>query len=249
MGSNLFSSRLKRLLPLLLDMTALKAMASWPVFSITSYTMATDLFRQGIRPRTVIDVGANQGQFSVAALNTFDDITLHAFEPLQTCAARLRANTSAFGRVFIHPVALAAETGHADFYVSTNRLSSSLLRMTGKQCEAYAGVAEKRRITVPVSTLDAFFAGASPTGPVLVKIDVQGAEKQVLEGGRATLQRVDYVVVETSFTSLYHGEPLFLEMLDVMRSLGFAFVRPVDFLKSPGSGEILQADILFRRNR
>jgi hypothetical protein len=82
---------------------------------------------------------------------------------------------------------------------------------------------------------------------VLLKIDVQGAEKDVVEGARETLKRVDYVLMETAFTPMYIGQPSFTEMIETMRAFDFTFLRPVDFLKSPKSGEILQADILFRR--
>ena len=48
-------------------MEILKALFTWPKFSRTSYKMVRDLRLQGISPNTVIDVGANVGQFAIAS--------------------------------------------------------------------------------------------------------------------------------------------------------------------------------------
>jgi hypothetical protein len=61
----------------------------------------------------------------------------------------------------------------------------------------------------------------------------KGSEKLVLEGGKRTLKKVDFVLMETSFTPMYIGEPLFIEMIEAMKAIDFEFVRPIGFLKSP----------------
>ena len=102
--------------------------------------------------------------------------------------------------------------------------------------------------TVDVIPLDQLRSDMVLKSPVLMKIDVQGYEGEVLEGGKETLKKVDYVLLETSFTQMYEGEPLFAELVETMKSFHFDFVRPIAFLKSNKTGEILQADILFRKS-
>ncbi|MEL7364229.1 MAG: FkbM family methyltransferase, partial [Bacteroidota bacterium] len=78
---------LARLLP---QPGALQAFRSWKPFSITAFQMLRDLCRLGLRPKTVIDVGANIGQFARAAAETFPEARVVAFEPLPEVAQQAR---------------------------------------------------------------------------------------------------------------------------------------------------------------
>lgn len=238
-------NKMQRLLPLFFDIQAVRAMVTWPQFSVTAYGIVSDLFKQGIRPRTLIDVGAHTGQFTIASLNIFEGVGVHAFEPVASCVEKLRANTSGYGNVCVHAVALGAKRERSIFHINSYSLASSLLRVSNKHQSEFSQVAEKETTTIEVYTLDHYFSNSVLAAPVLLKIDVQGVEKLVLEGGKETLKQVDYVLLETSFAPMYVGEPLFPEMLEVMKTCNFQFLRPISFLKSPKSGEILQADILF----
>jgi Methyltransferase FkbM domain len=101
---------------------------------------------------------------------------------------------------------------------------------------------------VEISTLDAVFSRIELASSVLLKLDVQGYEPKVLEGGTETLRRVDYVILETSFKPLYEGEKIFMEIAQQMQGYCFSFLRPVGWLTAPETGEILQMDALFQRN-
>ena len=46
---------------------------------------------------------------------------------------------------------------------------------------------------------------------------------------------------------MYEGEKVFTEILALMQSFGFRFLRPIDWLEYPRTGEILQMDALFAR--
>jgi FkbM family methyltransferase len=219
-----------RTIPHLLDSNALKAIFRWPRFSLTSYLLVTSVSKSGIRPATVIDVGANTGQFAIAAANIFGNPKIHAFEPIPDCAEKLRILASGSADMEVHATAVGMKNDPMDFYVNAYDQASSLLRLNAVNKRHFGNLKERKM-----------------KKPVLLKIDVQGAEKDVVEGARETLKRVDYVLMETAFTPMYIGQPSFTEMIETMRAFDFTFLRPVDFLKSPKSGEILQADILFRR--
>ncbi len=241
------SDLIKRFLPLMLDIKAIKAMLTWPKFSITAYQVVSDLFKQRIIPRTIIDVGANAGQFTIAALNIYDGVIVHAFEPVESCVDQLRINTKNYKGVHIYNIALGARPERRTFYENRSSLCSSLLKTSQKHRSEFPEAIEKSHKTLDLSTLDFFFSRIRLPEPVLLKIDVQGAEKQVIEGGRETLKQVEFVMLEASFTPMYLEELMFLELIHVMSKFKFEFVRPISFLKSPKSGEILQSDILFKR--
>jgi len=226
---------------------ALRAMLHWPCFSLTSYRMVEDLRRQGVRPRTVIDVGANVGQFALAALELWAPTSLHAFEPLEEAQQVLHRHLARYPQSKLHPVALGAEDGVLTFHVNAHSHSSSLLQLAEGHRTAFPGAREVAEVGVHVRTLDVELSSADLPTPTLLKVDAQGYERWVLDGAPATLRRTRWVLLELSFRQMYEGEPPFLDMVQYMSTRGFRFVRPVGWLESPATGEILQCDALFVR--
>jgi FkbM family methyltransferase len=224
-----------------------RALCGWPKFSLTSFRMVDALRRQDIRPRTVIDVGANVGQFTVAAVKLLAPSKLYAFEPLPEVWEKLKRYTAALPQVEAHPLALGEAAGERQFHLNAHSHSSSLLPLGRGHREAFPSAREVGSILIKVSTLDQFFNSLELSPPVLLKLDVQGYEAKVIEGASATLARVRWVVAETSMRPLYDGEPLFLELVEIMARAGFKFLRPVGWLADPRNGEILQLDALFER--
>src|SRR5262245_35169454 len=116
---------LKQGLLFLEDPKAIPAFVGWPLFSFTSYRMLSVLRHRGLKPRAIIDVGANVGQFTIAASKFFPDATIHAFEPLPHAKRKLTALTAHLPRITVHGVALGNRKGHARLQVNSNSVSSS----------------------------------------------------------------------------------------------------------------------------
>lgn len=209
--------------------------------------MVSSLAKQGIAPRSVLDVGANVGQFAVAALNLFPTHVVHCFEPQPDCVDQLKRNLKRASGVTVHPIALGAVPGEEQFHLNSHNHSSSFLRLASGHLKAFPGAVDRETIPVRISTLDLVFAGADLPTPVLLKLDVQGYESNVLRGGIQTLRRVDYVILEASLKPMYEGEQLFWDLAKLMESYGFSFLRPVSWLADPATGEYLQMDALFQR--
>ena len=222
-------------------------MVSWPKFSLTSFVMLTGLKRQGLMPKTIIDVGANVGQFAVASSKIFPESNIYSFEPNPPCVTQLQKNVSALGNVKVYQLALGETKGEVEFHVNSHSHSSSILPLATSHLEAFPDARESSVIRVEVSTLDRVFETVELQHPVLLKLDVQGYELPVLLGGRNLLTRVDYVLLEASFKPMYQGEPVFVDIEKKMREFGFEFLRPVGFLRAPKTDEFLQMDALFKR--
>jgi FkbM family methyltransferase len=129
---------------------------------------------------TAVDVGANQGFFAYA----FSKVAarVEAFEPNPDYAAFARAMLGARARV--HAVALSNRSGTAQFVVPVSEQGMAL-HLGGS---LKAGVAEQgpaQRFQVEVRTLDSY--GLRDVRAV--KVDVEGSEMEVLEGGRETILR------------------------------------------------------------
>jgi FkbM family methyltransferase len=127
-----------------------------------------------------VDVGANRGQVLREAIHAAPDGRHVAFEPIPALAEELGRR---FPSVDCRPLALGNAARTATF-CHFRRLDgwSGLRRNTEISDER----GDPEYITVRVSTLDAELAGGTPA---VVKIDVEGAELEVLEGAAQTLSR------------------------------------------------------------
>jgi FkbM family methyltransferase len=244
-------SKIDTFLTLASDINAVKALLTWGKFSITSYQMVTGLVKQGINPKTVIDIGANVGQFAIASANLFKDARVYAFEPVpdtnqQLCKNIAKSNNKS-NRIKSYAIALGNEEGEVVFNVNSHSHSSSILPLATAHTEAFPDAKEVQKITVKVTTLDRVLADIKFTSPTLLKIDAQGYEGNILKGATETLKRVDMVLLEGSFKQMYEGEMLFSDILNLMAEKGFRFSRPVGWLSDPRTDEVLQMDALFVR--
>jgi len=210
--------------------------------------MVSSLVRQQIVPKTVIDVGANVGQFAVAAAKLFGNARVYSFEPLPACFQRLVKNVEKLPQITAVQAALGDTAGTAQLRINSHSHSSSLLPLAVAHRSAFPGAVELERIEVRQTTLDEALGAVEMESPVLLKLDVQGYEAQTLRGGVELLKRVQWVVAEASLKPMYEGETLFIDLVELMRTFEFSFLRPVGWLGDPQTGEILQIDALFGRN-
>jgi FkbM family methyltransferase len=199
------------------------------------------------RPRTVIDIGGNTGQFAEEIFRAFPGVTVYSFEPLPDCYEQLEALSRREPTLHPFRLALSDRAGEAEFFVSRFRDSSSMQEMLAPHLEAWPHTDIETKITVPVERLDAVAARLDLTPPVLAKLDVQGHEMAVIEGGRETLGRCQRVVTECNFAPLYRGQPSFVELHGAMRSLGFLFDGFITPLRHPRTRELLSSDAVFYR--
>jgi FkbM family methyltransferase len=202
---------------------------------------------QAANIRTVVDVGANAGQFSSAIRCLVPEAQIYAFEPLPDCYEALCRRLAKQGRFQGFCTAVGSESGDVTFWRSEFTKSSSVLPMTELHKEAFPWSKGAKEFKVPQCRLDDCLDKMQLAPNVLLKIDVQGYELEVLLGAPRLLQRVNYALVETSFHKLYQGQALFHQVYERMRGEGFVYAGNFEQLLSPLDGAILQADSLFVR--
>jgi FkbM family methyltransferase len=225
--------------------TAASKPAFWPALSRGVMPTVEHIGAlSSLRPRTVVDVGANKGQFSLVAHYLFPDAKIHAFEPLESERRIYQSVVS--GAVQVHSVALGAEKGTADFFIASRADSSSLLSPGKGQAAAY-GVGLSSRTTVSVDKLENVINAAELAAPVLLKLDVQGAELQVLRGAVALLPQVDAIYCEVSFVELYERQPKASAIVSFLDRHGFALSGVFNLSVTKRFGPT-QADFLFYRS-
>jgi FkbM family methyltransferase len=232
---------------LLQDPKAILAALRWPKFSLAAYTLVSRLKGLGVMPATIVDLGANVGQFAVAAAYTFPTATIFSVEPDPTSVLALRKNVAALGQVSILETAVGEAKGVATFFVNTDSQVSSLLPIGEARARAFPDSTVQKTIQVNVETLDNLFSTTPLSRPLLLKMDVQGAEKLVLNGASRFLLNTDWILTEVSFGGLYEGEPDFATLTTTLKGLGFDFLRPLNWHVAPESNQVIEMDALFRR--
>ena len=196
----------------------------------------------------VLDVGAGQGWYGAGLRECGYCERIISFEPLPTSYEALCRKACQDQAWRTENVALGCEAGECVIHVAGNLASSSFLPMAERHVRAAPQAAYSGECVVSRATLDACAGSLLVSGDrVMLKLDVQGYEKEVLAGAPATLRSVDLLDIELSFCTLYEGQPSFPEMIAYLYEAGFTAVAMADEFVEWQTGRTLQANGLFER--
>ena len=193
----------------------------------------------------VIDIGANKGQFSILADYILNPNNIIAIEANPDLEKDLYRNLSNIENKTILISGIGNYDGEMPFNFNSVSQVSSFLKIGIDRLEAFPNDKNVEIRNIQISKLDSLINKFDKEEPVLLKIDVQGFEKEVIEGATNVLKKVKWILLETSFLDLYKGEPKFLEILDILRNLGFNFIGPMNFHENPDRSNIIEMDALF----
>jgi FkbM family methyltransferase len=193
----------------------------------------------------VVDVGANTGQFGHSLRRAGYRGKILSIEPGNAEFEALARSAKADGNWEALHCALGASSGKAVLNVSKLSVFNSLLPLSTAARLHDERMSVDHTEEIAVRTLDEL---ATPlSGNMLLKIDTQGYEKQVIEGGRRVLNRMAGVLLELPVIRTYEGEWEFHDALKYMADLGFvpAQMQPVGF-HSVDKVSAVEFDCLFR---
>jgi FkbM family methyltransferase len=178
-------------------------------------------------PRTFLELGAHRGT-DTAWLSQIPGVTIHAFEPDPRNEQPPRPN------VTLHRAAIAAADGHADFRLSEVGWGqvwthSSSLKPPKNHLLRYP-VTFGATIRVETVSLDSFAQRAGLSRVDFIWADIQGAEADMIRGGRGMLRRTRYLFTEYSDDELYEGQPTLDDILAMLPDFRVVEVWPFDVL-------------------
>jgi FkbM family methyltransferase len=208
----------------------------------------------------IFDIGANIGIISQNAYKAFPHAKIYSFEPVSKTFRELEKNTLQYhDRIF--PVQLG-------FYTGSKRMPIHIISSTGvhssgansllnqsrdhKKVHASLDLKEVGEEVVELKTLDSFVQSHAIDKIDILKIDVEGVEKEVLLGGIETLkQKVQFVLIELSFLRRNRESPYWVEICQLLYDTGFELVTIYDIAKYVEDGQeyIAQMDAVFRRQK
>jgi FkbM family methyltransferase len=195
----------------------------------------------------VLDVGANAGQYASALREAGYEGRIASFEPLTEPYRVLAAASAQDAGWDSRQLALGARSGIARVNVSEDTRNSSVLGVGERHLRA---VPDSRRLgseSVGIERLDALWPRiADGAQRPYLKIDTQGYELEVLRGARAVLGALVLVEAELSLLPTYESGPLFEHVVAFLGGHGFAPIAFEGVLDDADTGEMLQADAIFR---
>jgi FkbM family methyltransferase len=153
-------------------------------FEISETRLIQSLLRPGM---TFLDIGANIGYYTVIGARLVGPSgKVHCFEPHPEIRAKLGDNVArnGFRNVVVHGEAVADRTGTVTFFVSADDQQQGISSILPSSFR-------RESQPVPSVSLDDFIAGLGPGRVDLIKMDVEGAEPQVIGGGHRTLSASD----------------------------------------------------------
>jgi FkbM family methyltransferase len=197
---------------------------------------------------TVLDVGANAGQYSCELRKAGYKGRIISFEPV----------SETYGRLLLIAVkdidwqtfnfALGDTNGNTSINISRHSPSSSLLPMTSLHNDAAPGSEYMSEEEIEIRTLDAIFDTLRISGEnVFLKVDTQGYEKKVLDGAVNSLSRISGIQLELSAAELYEGEESYYSLCRFLEERNFHLVRVIPGFTNKKTGEMLQFDAIFFR--
>ena len=197
----------------------------------------------------IIDVGANRGQYAMLIRKLGFTGKIISFEPLSKAYSLLTQNSSKDKNWDIYNYGLGDKNEELTINVSENSASSSILEIMSHHTDSAPASAYVGQEKIKIKTLDGIYHDLVKKDEIiLLKIDVQGFEKNVIDGAKNVLQKITGVQLEMSLIELYSGELLFMEMITLLNSYGFKLHSLENGFYDSKTGQLLQVDGIFFRD-
>ncbi|MBT9132721.1 MAG: 2-O-methyltransferase NoeI [candidate division WS2 bacterium] len=204
--------------------------------------------------RVIFDVGANIGNVTLAAARSFPNAHIYAFEPVSTTYKRLCENVGDYkDRITPYNFGFFNVSKRLDIHITSFHGANSILDQSQDyKINAHSHIKEIATENIEVCTMDSFVSNKNIDKIDIIKIDVEGVEKEVIEGGSETFKnKVDYVFVELSFLRRNRESGYWVEICRSLYELGFMLINVYDVAKYIENGReyVAQMDAFFAKEK
>ena len=199
----------------------------------------------GASARTVLDIGAHDGKDSHKLKNLFPSATVYAFEPDPRALFKFKLRPED-ERIRLFETAIGAEDGEAPFHTSGGMMPGA----TPEQLSIYRQGWDKsgslhapkdhkldwpwvtfgKTIRVPVQRLDTWAKANGVTNVDFIWADVQGAEAELIAGGRETFKTARWFYTEYGNVEWYEGQPTLRQILELLPAYVIHTLYPTDVM-------------------
>ena len=216
--------------------------------AITAIEMKNNLLN-GVRNPVIVDVGAYTGQTAHDYLASFPDAEIFALEPTQVSYSQLRKKFEFDSRVNCLNLAVSDTDGEISFNINEFSPTNSILP-TDDDASTHWGdelLNTVENVTVQCKTLDNLCHQENIKHIHILKLDVQGAELQVLRGASQLLHsnNISIIYLEIIFVPTYREQSTYYEIGSFLSGKGYSLYGMFNLTYDK---RLKQADMLFYRN-
>jgi len=211
--------------------------------SSLQYQRLSLLANLGFSPRTILDIGAYQGEWTKMAHQIFPLAKIFMIEATPDNESLLRNVSEASG---LSMALLGDKSKKSVIFYLADPKETSISTGNSIYIEKTQYFNNRHFIRLPMITLDFLVEKRKLKNVDFIKIDTQGSELNILKGGKKTVSKAEFILLETQNLEYNDKAPFTEDVVIAMKSYGF---RLFDILETHylSSGELFQVDLLFAK--
>lgn len=198
--------------------------------------MSIEKIKNYFEPKSILDIGANIGQFYNEAKTIFPESYFYLIEGSDSCEVVLETLNVDYSICLLSDKEKEVDfyvrkyeprcTGNSIYRENTSFYDDDQILILKKQTKTLSSILNNQ-------TFD------------LIKIDVQGSEIDIINGGIDIIKRAKGILMEVSLVEYNKNAPLKEFVFEYMEKLGFMPVENIGNINHPITYELIQQDILF----
>jgi FkbM family methyltransferase len=209
-----------------------------------------DQVPKNIEAKLIMDVGANVGDVTIAALKTYPGCRVICFEPVNTTLEILEKRLEPYvDRVTIYKEALSSINGEGEINITSFHGANSISAQSKMHSELCTNVREIGKQAIKLVRLDDIAQRFADQKIDIMKIDVEGHEYDVILGGKHFIQNnVDTIIIEASLMrDLSWERQSIVDVFNLLSEMGFRWINAFDLHYAENSNLMcVQMDCVFR---
>ena len=173
---------------------------------------------------TVLDVGANVGEFGKMIRKRGYVGTIHSFEPVQELYDQLNNASENDSNWYSHKMALGSKNEDKQINIMNKSTFSSFQKLSDFGRQKFPKVEPMSHEIVNISTVNDFISQTiiePESKKILLKIDTQGYDIEVFRGSLSSIQNITLILTEMSIQAIYTQTIAYLDFLQELNTYGF----------------------------
>lgn len=209
-----------------------------PIGRVASFL--EDIRQRGVKPRGILDIGANTGEWTRMAKSINPESTILMIEPQSHLHPLLQQLCNELPMVDLAPVAVGRSSGELVQEICDDPGASHFYAQSDSQ-----KIESGKQVLTSVRTVDELLAERPDFHPDLVKIDTQGFELEVLGGASSLFGKAEVIIMETSLFHFWPNAPLVFDCMHFMHTNDYVLYDITDWGRRPYDGALGQVDFAF----
>ena len=198
---------------------------------------------------TVLDVGANIGQYGSELRNIGFNGKIISFEPTSDAFKKLEKLAKNDKNWNVHNFSLGDFDGETEINIAKNSVSSSMLESLPQLTLSAPDAKFINKETITVKKIDSIFDELDLKNKnIYLKIDTQGYENMVINGAKNSLAQIIGIQIEMALIPTYEGAITFEEMIEKLKSFNFNTTSIESGYYDKNTGKLLEVDGVFFKN-